>query len=359
MTMDRRRRLQDALDLQKERARLKNFNFEDWKRRYMDWMNHNKTRVMDFFRRIDKDRDGKVSRSEFVAGIMQSKFPTSEPELAAVADKFDKNRDGFIDYKEFMAALRTDIEREQEKVSDAERIHEEVERQVNRCCCQKQFAIQKVSDNKYVFGESQKLRLVRILRSTVMVRVGGGWQALDEFLVKNDPCRAKGRTNTELREKFILSDNVVGQGMSSFTTRPSAASSRLSGGLRSGSTTPVGNNHHHHHSHHHHHHPTTPVNVQRGTTPDREVSAIMSRKPREASSFGFSPAGGANSLSSSRASSRCSDISEDPTSSPYFVRESETRISGSRSTTTTSLKSKIPSLSRNSSIKKPKHYGDY
>lgn len=39
------------------------------------------------------------------------------------------------------------------------------------------------------FGESQKLRLVRILRSTVMVRVGGGWIALDEFLVKNDPCR--------------------------------------------------------------------------------------------------------------------------------------------------------------------------
>ena len=24
-----------------------------------------------------------------------------------------------------------------------------------------------------------------------MVRVGGGWCALDEFLVKNDPCRGK------------------------------------------------------------------------------------------------------------------------------------------------------------------------
>lgn len=41
------------------------------------------------------------------------------------------------------------------------------------------------------FGDSQKLRLVRILRSTVMVRVGGGWVALDEFLLKNDPCRGK------------------------------------------------------------------------------------------------------------------------------------------------------------------------
>ena len=41
------------------------------------------------------------------------------------------------------------------------------------------------------FGDSQQLRLVRILRSTVMVRVGGGWMALDEFLVKNDPCRGE------------------------------------------------------------------------------------------------------------------------------------------------------------------------
>ena len=32
---------------------------------------------------------------------------------------------------------------------------------------------------------------MRILRSTVMVRVGGGWVALDEFLVKNDPCRGR------------------------------------------------------------------------------------------------------------------------------------------------------------------------
>ena len=41
------------------------------------------------------------------------------------------------------------------------------------------------------FGDSQKLRLVRILRSTVMVRVGGGWETLDEFLMKNDPCRGR------------------------------------------------------------------------------------------------------------------------------------------------------------------------
>lgn len=49
---------------------------------------------------------------------------------------------------------------------------------------------------KLQFGDSQKLRLVRILRSTVMVRVGGGWVALDEFLLKNDPCRGKYSSQT-------------------------------------------------------------------------------------------------------------------------------------------------------------------
>lgn len=41
------------------------------------------------------------------------------------------------------------------------------------------------------FGESHKMRLVRILRSDIMVRVGGGWISLNEFLLKNDPCRGK------------------------------------------------------------------------------------------------------------------------------------------------------------------------
>lgn len=42
--------------------------------------------------------------------------------------------------------------------------------------------------------------------------------ALDEFLVKNDPCRAKGRTNVELREKFILPEGTT-QVMASFRYR--------------------------------------------------------------------------------------------------------------------------------------------
>lgn len=56
-----------------------NFDFDVWRKRYMRWMNHKKSRVMDFFRRIDKDQDGKVTRQEFIDGILSSskeKFQT-------------------------------------------------------------------------------------------------------------------------------------------------------------------------------------------------------------------------------------------------------------------------------------------
>lgn len=43
-----------------------------WRKKYMRWMNHKKSRVMDFFRRIDKDQDGKITRQEFIDGILAS-----------------------------------------------------------------------------------------------------------------------------------------------------------------------------------------------------------------------------------------------------------------------------------------------
>lgn len=54
-----------------------NFDFDVWRKRYMRWMNHKKSRVMDFFRRIDKDQDGKVTRQEFIEGILSSSERTA------------------------------------------------------------------------------------------------------------------------------------------------------------------------------------------------------------------------------------------------------------------------------------------
>ncbi|XP_077469506.1 dystonin isoform X8 [Stigmatopora argus] len=255
LALDRRRKLNDALDRLEELKEFANFDFDVWRKRYMRWMNHKKSRVMDFFRRIDKDQDGKVTRQEFIEGILSSKFPTSRLEMSAVADIFDRDGDGYIDYYEFVAALHPNKDA-YKPLTDADKIEDEVTRQVAKCKCPKRFQVEQIGANKYRFGDSQQLRLVRILRSTVMVRVGGGWMALDEFLVKNDPCRvhhhgskmlrsesnssitqspigwqishilsllheptsAKGRTNMELREKFMVPEGTT-QVMASFRYR--------------------------------------------------------------------------------------------------------------------------------------------
>ncbi|XP_075718080.1 dystonin isoform X4 [Rhinoderma darwinii] len=230
LALERRRNLNDALDRLEELREFANFDFDVWRKKYMRWMNHKKSRVMDFFRRIDKDQDGKITRQEFIEGILSSKFPTSRLEMSAVADIFDRDGDGYIDYYEFVAALHPNKDA-YKPVTDADKIEDEVTRQVAKCKCAKRFQVEQIGENKYrfflgnQFGDSQQLRLVRILRSTVMVRVGGGWMALDEFLVKNDPCRAKGRTNVELREKFMLPEGIS-QSMTPF--RPKGRRSRPS-----------------------------------------------------------------------------------------------------------------------------------
>ncbi|XP_032901183.1 microtubule-actin cross-linking factor 1 isoform X22 [Amblyraja radiata] len=251
LALERQRKLHDCLDRLEELKEFANFDFDVWRKKYMRWMNHKKSRVMDFFRRIDKDQDGKITRQEFIDGILSSKFPTSKLEMTAVADIFDGDGDGYIDYYEFVAALHPNKDAYR-PVTDADKIEDEVTRQVAQCKCAKRFQVEQIGENKYRFflgnqasstlallgfGDSQQLRLVRILRSTVMVRVGGGWMALDEFLVKNDPCRARGRTNLELREKFILPEGAP-QGMAPFRLRgrKSKPSSRAASPTRSSSS---------------------------------------------------------------------------------------------------------------------------
>ncbi|NXW62982.1 GA2L1 protein, partial [Eurystomus gularis] len=67
---------------------------------------------------------------------------------------------------------------------------DELVREILGCCsCPSQFPMIKVSEGKYKVGDSSTLIFVRVLRSHVMVRVGGGWDTLEHYLDKHDPCR--------------------------------------------------------------------------------------------------------------------------------------------------------------------------
>ncbi|KAI5929912.1 GAS2-like protein 1 [Manis javanica] len=73
--------------------------------------------------------------------------------------------------------------------SDLRNLDELVREILGHCTCPDQFPMIKVSEGKYRVGDSSLLIFVRVLRSHVMVRVGGGWDTLERYLDKHDPCR--------------------------------------------------------------------------------------------------------------------------------------------------------------------------
>ncbi|XP_012384740.2 GAS2-like protein 3 [Dasypus novemcinctus] len=72
--------------------------------------------------------------------------------------------------------------------------HEELHKAVKHiaedppCSCSHRFSIEYLSEGRYRLGD--KILFIRMLHGKhVMVRVGGGWDTLQGFLLKYDPCR--------------------------------------------------------------------------------------------------------------------------------------------------------------------------
>lgn len=72
---------------------------------------------------------------------------------------------------------------------DMRNLDELVREILGHCSCPSQFPMTKVSEGKYKVGDSSALIFIRVLRTHVMVRVGGGWDTLEHYLDKHDPCR--------------------------------------------------------------------------------------------------------------------------------------------------------------------------
>merc|ERR1711963_503478 len=99
MAWERDRRLKEKLNYLHELEKVKNFDWDDWRKRFLKHHNNKKSRVTDLFRKLDEDGDGFLTRDDFIDGILKNKFPSSRLEMNAVADKFDHG-DGMIDWRE-------------------------------------------------------------------------------------------------------------------------------------------------------------------------------------------------------------------------------------------------------------------
>ena len=80
---------QDKLGYLSELEKVKNFNWDEWRKRFLKHNNNKKSRVTDLFRKLDEDADGFLTRDDFIDGILKNKFPSSKLEMNAVAGNFD------------------------------------------------------------------------------------------------------------------------------------------------------------------------------------------------------------------------------------------------------------------------------
>nr|XP_009684179.1 PREDICTED: GAS2-like protein 2 [Struthio camelus australis] len=98
-----------------------------------------------------------------------SRFGMSAPTLVQMEEEIEEELREELDLLLGEAPPPRPLRRPQ----DLQNLDQMVRRLVSRCTCPVQFAMIKVSEGKYRVGDSNTLIFVRILRSHIMVRVGG------------------------------------------------------------------------------------------------------------------------------------------------------------------------------------------
>uniref|UniRef100_A0A8C5Q5D1 EF-hand domain-containing protein n=1 Tax=Leptobrachium leishanense TaxID=445787 RepID=A0A8C5Q5D1_9ANUR len=72
LSLDRQCRLQSAQQRLHELQEFAHFDFAVWRKRYMQWIGQMKSRILDVFRGIDRDQDGRISQREFMDSVLSS-----------------------------------------------------------------------------------------------------------------------------------------------------------------------------------------------------------------------------------------------------------------------------------------------
>nr|CUU99012.1 hypothetical transcript [Hymenolepis microstoma] len=87
----------------------------------------------------------------------------------------------------------------------------EVRKQTAQCTCCSRNRLIRLDEGRYQMGS--RIYYLRRFRSHVMVRVGGGWLTLTQFLDRYDPCRQKdGEFHTLVSSHSNLTGNIIDRG---------------------------------------------------------------------------------------------------------------------------------------------------
>ncbi|NWW80847.1 GA2L2 protein, partial [Climacteris rufus] len=157
-------------------------NFIQWCRKEMD--------IKDVLMFETEDLVLRKNEKNFVLCLLElarhaSRFGMSAPTLVQMEEEIEEELREELELHPSGTALA----RPRRQPRDLNNLDRMVQHLVSRCTCPVQFPMIKVSEGKYRVGDSDTLIFVRILREHVMVRVGGGWDTLEHYLDKHDPCR--------------------------------------------------------------------------------------------------------------------------------------------------------------------------
>ncbi|NWY44210.1 GA2L2 protein, partial [Sylvia atricapilla] len=157
-------------------------NFIQWCRKEMD--------IKDVLMFETEDLVLRKNEKNFVLCLLElarhaSRFGMRAPTLVQMEEEIEEELRQELDLPPVDPALP----RAPREPRDLNNLDLMVQHLVSRCTCPVQFPMIKISEGKYRVGDSDTLIFVRILREHVMVRVGGGWDTLEHYLDKHDPCR--------------------------------------------------------------------------------------------------------------------------------------------------------------------------
>ncbi|XP_014731873.1 PREDICTED: GAS2-like protein 2 [Sturnus vulgaris] len=157
-------------------------NFIQWCRKEMD--------IKDVLMFETEDLVLRKNEKNFVLCLLElarhaSRFGMRAPTLVQMEEEIEEEIRQELD----LPPMDTALARPPRTPRDLNNLDQMVQHLVSRCTCPVQFPMIKISEGKYRVGGSDTLIFVRILRQHVMVRVGGGWDTLEHYLDKHDPCR--------------------------------------------------------------------------------------------------------------------------------------------------------------------------